>query len=547
MAKVYYPQARVFLTITLDDFTQTEAVSKYRQQLWLVPESVNVVKNPSTQADSFTITFATEDFPFLPSQIIGGQAEIYLFQTDGFDANGVVLGREDVNEIAGPGKTPDGLGAIDINDVRQTSNWPVVVGTFDDVQVEYGDGGRTVTISGQDYTAYLLSRQWPPTEKGGPRRVKPGPRLDKWLQSVLDEADPQLKLKVALSGATEDQIPAIGGGFAVKKNGIAIDQGTKYWDVISKVCWLHGYSVYVDGSFVVLLARKAPSEKPRTDVYTLSWKENISALRASRKMGKEKAPQIIIQSYNPITKKVVYGEYPPGAEVRRKAKLRDKAQDIKVTTAQPKTGAKSKPRGTTQKESEEYLVLPAGEAISDQATLNRMAKDRYELTARGEFKMTVRTSDLKDTAKRTLNSDLSFSEATSSNLLKLKSGDLMFIEFDPFDMDALNGINPEDSSQRIELTDAQRYEYLKGRGYNLDLADFLSLNYNLIDQLRRPFIVSEVQFEYSVSDGIDIEIQLVEAINADPENKDTEAKRADRHPKVKPVPRTRPVPGKVGI
>lgn len=542
MAKVYYPQARVFLTITLDDFTQTPAVDKDRQSLWLVPESVNVVKNSSSQADSFTITLATEDFPFLPSQIIGGQAEIYLFQTDGFDAAGRVLGREDAEPIAGPQKaTSSGL---DINDVRNTSNWPVIVGTFDDVEVEYSDSGRSVTISGQDYTAYLLGRQWPPTEKGGPRRVKtPGPRIDIWLQDVLNEADPELKLQVALSGVLAEDLPKIGGGLAVKKNGIAIDQGTKYWDVISKVCWLHGFSVYVDGTFVVLLARKAPKEKPRTDVYTLSWKENVTAIRTSRKMGKEKAPQVIVQSYDPVTKKVVYGEHPPGANVRRLAKKRDKDQDI-VVKAQDAKKPTRKPRGVTQKSSEEYEVLPANAPISDKRTLDRMAKDRYELIARGELKMTVRTSDLRDTQKRA-NVPGHIGE---QDLLKLKSGDIMFVEFDPFDMDRISGVDPTDASKIVEVTEAQRYEYLKAQGYSLDMSSFLATHYNLVDQLRRPFIVSEVQFDYSVSDGIDIEIQLVEAINADPDpDATTETRRAGRHPGVKKVPRTRPVIGEIEI
>lgn len=521
MAKIFYPQARVAITVTIDDFTNTAPKDKYRQTMWLVPDTVEVVKNPSIQADSFTITFSAEDLPILPSQIIGGQAEVYLFQTDGFDANNTSFSRQYVAPVPPP---PPGV-VMDINEIRDSGNWPIIVGTFDDVSTEYSESGRTVSISGQDYTAYLLAIQWPPTAKGGPRRVKPGPRLDRWVQAMLDEADPDLKLRVALSGAKESEIPDVGHGLKVKRNGIAIDQNTKYWDVISKVCKLHGYTVYMDGTFAVLQLRKGPADGTPPKTFRMGWKDNISALRANRKLGKEKAPQVIVYGYNPNTKEQIYGEWPTGAEVARRAKKRDKDQDIVVknTPATTKSGKSVKPRTKTDKSTQEYIVLHAESPVTDVRRLIDMARNEYELKSRGQSKLTIQTNDLRDSRKQ--------------DLLKVKSGDIMFVHFDPFDLDTLAGM--EGKGTAAEPVEQQRFDYLINKGYSFDMADFLSTQYNLVDQLRRPFIVSEASFSYASDSGIDIEFQLQEAINAGPsvDGKSREEKRADKFPDLPANPR----------
>lgn len=495
MAKLYYPNARVKLNVVLDDYRDTDPDPKDALTFWVLPRSVTVVKNSSNQADSFSITIDSDDFPFLPSQIRSGGAEVYLYQTDGINQEEFMPSRQEVGSLPGPDKsdsifTQDGV--ANLKEIRARSNWPIVVGTFDEVDIEYSEDGRTFQISGQDYTAHLQSIQWPPTAKGGPRRVTPGKRIDRWLQEVLLEVTPSGTLRVALEDISENDLPTVGKGFVNAQNGIAIEQDTKYWDVINKVARLHGLLAYVDGTFVILKGVRGQKAEDKKIVYSLSWKENISNLKVSKELSKERPPQIIVQSYDPKTKKVVIGEYPPGANVRRTASKKDP-----TLTFGGKAGQK---KNQVTKASEEFEVIPAQAAISDVNRLNVMARMIYEQRARGQMEMVVSTSDLAD--------------SLGSDLLKLKADDIMQINFDPFDRNSLTGNDENDPFNSTDVTISDRAEILRGQGYSYDVANYIAANFERLDQLRRPFIVNEVNFDYSVEDGISIEIQLIEAVNA---------------------------------
>lgn len=462
---VFYPQARAILQVTFEGFGGKASEPTI---IPVLPRNVRVHRNSYNQADSFGLTFDAADLPIPPELIRAGSCEIFLFESQErpdkvrlldrrlreIKLNDFRPARDAVDEIAR--ELQRAITVAEFTEGHRAS----IVGLFDESTLEFSSSDRSISIDGQDYTALFSEKQWPPTKKGYARRIKTGARLDRLLNRIIGEADPTGRMKLKLRGVKPKELPVVGKTHAkILKRGLPIESGTTYWDVMYKLAFFAGFIIYVDNLDVVLtLAQRVGTrayERPKQFI----WGKNLSRVLMRRRMGKERAPQIEVLSYDHRKRKPIVVKYPPKDQV--------------VATG----------TGKTKKESE---ALPAV-GIQDRKVLKRMAESFYNLRSRPEMVVDIETRDLQD--------------KHGDDLLSLRNGDLVELRFDPFNQDQLANMN---KSERVQAL------YQKGYGYSV--AEFIADNIDMMNLFNDPFRVREVSYDYDASNGIDIRLELVRSV-----------------------------------
>ena len=330
---LYFPRCKIILGL-FSEF------SKEITSWEVIPENVNIVRNSTKMADSWSLEVSYKDFPVEPESIVTGSAALFLWD-----------GRDNM------------------------SNNPTISGILDSAEVVDDKSGSVVRLAGQDFTALFLETQFKK------KRVSNNIALEKALLGLIKEVDrgPQktLNLVVDLSDEQKDKIPSIGKGSTKtnRRRGFTARRGESYWDVMTRLAQKNGYVLYMRGTNVVLTTpRFAREEALSRKLYSLTWGKNILSVRRERNMGKEKAPQIELRARDDRTKKTLRARFP------KKGKI--------VTTG---VGAKRNERQV------EYVY-----GVRDQETLNRLAEQRYEQLARPEQVVTVTTRELVDDADQSL-------------------------------------------------------------------------------------------------------------------------------------------------
>lgn len=518
MAKLYNPGCRAILQVVLDTFGPDEEDSE-PLVVPVLPKKATIHRNSYRQADSYEIEFDAGDLPFDPRIVRAGAVEIYLFQTDGLEGPGRVLSRKDPladpDQGATKPRTATDTLALDVGGVASKDrftygNKPMIAGLFDRDSLEMSNDGKWVTINGQDYTAHLASLQWKPNPDGTARRIPVGKRIDDLVRELLAEADPTGRLHVDVRGLEDKDLPIVGAGeVRGSKRGIPVDQNTTYWDVIYKIAIRVGLIAYVDGLDVVLSRPKTITDKAVSDIKLLTWGKNLEHLTLERELGKEQAPTIVIKAFDPVTRETITVEYPEG----QLEKTREKhVSEVKVrgtqtrakTTEHHKAKISAKKHGkttTTLRRRDEYQVIPIY-GITDRASLQRIAENRYHLIGKSERRCIAKTRDLRD--------------MRDSDMLNLSAGDAVMIDWDEFNRELLS--NPE-------LPDETKVEHLVSRGFNRATAQLVARRYAQLEGLDRPLRVKEATYEYDADNGIDIELELFDFIVVDGVRSDSGAVR----------------------
>jgi hypothetical protein len=497
-ARIYRPQARAILQVILDGFGDTARDSEI-QVIPIIPKNVTIHVNSYKQADSFELVFDVLDLPFDPQIIRAGAAEIFLFEHAGNADQQRVLDRQHPFSSADPGATRPRdavqtlsleLGTDAARDVFTLGNKPRIVGTFDDVDLELSENGKWVTIKGQDYTAFLAQVQFPPNADGTARRIPVGKRLDTIVDELLEEADPDRQLGVAVRGLDAATLPIVHSEVATNvKRGIPVKQETSYWDVIYKLVERYGFICFVDGLDVVISRPKTITDKDVSQIRRMAWGRNLEHLTMRRHLGKEQAPTIVVRSYVP-GKGTLTAEFPSGT-IDRSGVFKSKGSGgkkrggftfkrrIKETTSVSKKGKVK----TTVRERDEYQIVDV-HGITDQATLQRIAENRYNLLGKAERVLIAKTRDLKD--------------LHGINILDIAAGDAITVEWDEFNLEMLSsGLEP-----------AVKQRHLEARGYQSSVAATIVKHYAILQGLTRPLRFKEGTFEYDVDSGISIEMEL---------------------------------------
>lgn len=493
---LYYPQAHAVIRVVFDGFGENDQDTTPRV-IPVRPTQATVVRNSYRQADSWELSFESEDFPMDPRMVRTGQTEIWLYASRSLENKRLVASHGSLDVPVIPRSLIEASqeeGEVDAISGGRLSGRksekvkrPTIAGLFDEHSIEYSNSGKWVTVHGQDYTALLLAKQWPPLPSGRARKVPIGERLDVLLKRLLVEADSTGRMAVTIEGIRPEDIPVVRANPVGNKRGIPVEQDTSYWDVMYKLTIRHGLILFVRGVEVVLARPYNIGSHNVHRVRHMAWGKNLEQLTMSRKLGMETAPSIIVKGYDEEKRQAVFAEYPQGTL----AKVKEGARTTKTTGGgKTKTG---KLRKTNIKHSEEYQIIPAW-GISDPLILAEMARREFLLKGKNERIVRFRTKDLADLQDK--------------DLMDLGTGDGFVVTIEEW-------IRDQAAIKDSRLGFSQRVSYLESRGYAPAIAKIVAEKYSEIDFLERPLAVREVTYEYSEEDGISIEAELIDFIVID--------------------------------
>ena len=497
--RIYYPAARGILQVVFDGFG-ADARDSDPYVIPVLPKSVVIHRNSYRQADSWEMTFEANDLPIDPQLIRAGAAEIYLFSMPTLDDERRVPSRQfsggedpvHANRRPATGALEVELGMARAKDRFTFDNRPMIVGLFDDHSIEMSNQGKWVTISGQDYTAYLIGKQWPPTDRGTARRIPTGKRLDVWLGDILREADPDRRLTVLTENIRPSELPMVGAGeVRTNKRGIPIEQETSYWDVIYKVVTRYGFITFVRGLDVVITRPKNIHDLASHDVKRLAWGNDVETLKLTRHLGKERVPRIVVKGYDPKRREGITVEYPDGALKKRAKTFKPSASGRTTSTEKIKAATKHRTTKETLRLEDEFQIIPVF-GVSDRAVLRRMAENLFQLLGRSERRMVVTTRDLRD--------------MEGASLMDVTSGDAVEVEWLDFNRELIASPDVPESS---------KFQHLVSRGFNETVARAIASQYTKLLGIKRPMRVREVTYEFDVEDGLSIEMELIDFVVVD--------------------------------
>jgi hypothetical protein len=512
--RVFYPQCRAILQVIFDGYGESARDSEIIV-IPIIPKSATVHVNSYKQADSFQLVFEAGDLPIDPRLLRAGAAEIYMFQAASADESQQVISRRQPLVDADPGaqRRRDSVETLQLEMGTEGSRdrftlgerKPRIAGTFDDSDIELSNDGKWVTIKGQDYTAYLMSIQFPPNPNGTARRIPTGRRLDIIVDELLEEADPDRQLSVDVRGLDPGTLPIVGANeVRGNKRGIPVEQGTSYWDVIYKLVERHGFICYVDALDVVISRPKTITDRDTPQIRRMAWGKNIEHLSLKRHLGKEQAPTIVVRSYDPTTGRTLSAEYPTGQidrsviiDASRGKKKPKVSRRVKESTRKSKKGKVK----TTIRERDEYQIFTV-HGITDLATLTRIAENRYHLLGKAERSVNITTRDLHD--------------LRYADILNVTAGDAFWIEWDEFNRELL--ANPK-------ISEDAKVRHLELRGFNSAIAREVAKRYELLVALDRPLRFKEGSLEWNADDGIKIEMELQDFMVVDGIRSDSGAAR----------------------
>jgi hypothetical protein len=500
VARIFYPAARAILHVVFDDYDADTDAERPEYVLPITPKSATVHCNSYRQADSYELTFDAADLPLDPQLVRSGMAEIFLFELKpGMRAEHMVQSRLMATlEERQAGRPQSSLAALEASDRSEGGrkaftvvDEPRICGLFDEQGIEMSEDGRWVTISGQDYTAWLTAKQWPPTAGGQARKIPLGKRLDKTLEDILDQADPSGRLTLKVEPADMAKtLPVVGAAEAATNGrGIPVEQNTSYWDVMYKLATRYACILFVRNLDVVLARPKNLDERAVVNAVHLAWGHNIAHLSLKRHFGLEKVPRIELHGYDTRSRKTVIVSYPaPGAVTQGSKKdpvLKNKAKKTARTKVLPRSGL-----APQIKDEDNYQIIPVW-GHADRVELMRAAETLYHLLGHAERQLVAVTHDLADLS------------AEPQSMLTLNVGDAVEVSWQ-LDRELLIG-----------MSDEERFSYLVRRGYGPDIAQVIARHFTQLVGQQRPMRVHEVTYEFSVDAGLSIEVALSDFVVVD--------------------------------
>lgn len=495
------------MTVILDGFETGPGSADQPAVIHVLPKTATIHRNGYQQADSWEVEFDYLDLPFDPQLVRAGQIEIYLYDANGLNAETAVLSRQ-FAQVSKSNRGPDAtdIAAVDIGvaakDAFTEHNKPDIAGLFDDHSFEFADGGKWVSLQGQDYTALLIAEQWKPLPNGRARRIPVGQRLDKWADAILAEADSAGHLGTVIKDIDPSTLPIVGKAeVANHARGIPVQQNTSYWDVIYKTVTRYGFICYIDGHDLVITKPKNLDNIAEHDIKNMAWGNNLTNLRFTRHLGKQKVPRVVIMAYNDGAKnaadRLLTIQEPDNSPSHKESVMKKtpskkttQTETIKAASAH-KSARPQAPKTSTVKVTDEFVIIPV-HGISDKDALRNAARTLRTLIGRGERTIVATTRDLVD--------------LDGKGILKLTAGDAVQIHWQDFNQEMLG--NP-----KVPM-DA-RVQHLVSRGFQPAVAQVVAAGYDKIIAKQRPLRFREGTIEFSTDDGIKIEMELVDFVQVD--------------------------------
>lgn len=481
MSQVYYPQCRVTLSVVFEGFGAgqrlvngladpfTEDTAPMIVQV--IPKASQVNLTGYKEADTWSLTFDAKALPFAPDIIRSVAVEIYMF-----DAKAVFPSEQELWALS-------------------SEENMLVTGLADNTEITYSGDGREFTLDGRDYTALMLDKHWDPRT-----RVSVGKPVSVVVQEIVDLSTGATKhggRTLTVEYVSEKPEPVIGQYRSkTNKKGIPVKdaQASNAWDVIYKLCLTEGLIVFVRGWKVIITDPQTFTLQNANKVRKVAYGRNLSNLKVSRKLGKEKVPQIAVTSYSSKKRKPIKAVFP--------------------------TEKDPAPTGIGTKKDEVLNFEVDG--VDDEVSLRRYAEAMYNNLARGESKIEFSTKSLTDLSdEQSLDANSFDLVARGLDMLKLRAGDPVVIGFDPFNEQVMESSSPE-----------QRYQYLISQGYSASVAEIVATEYERLDQFQRPFYVRDVGIAWAHKEGITIDVEAINFVSVARDDKTATADPAATSRKV---------------
>jgi hypothetical protein len=417
----YYPRCQALLSVVLDGRGAPDTEPLLVEA---TPISATVCRNGYHEADTWSLEFDARALPFDPDLIRSAAAFVYMFAADGLD---------DRREWAVP-------------------DYEMIRGLVDEGEISLSEDGQVVSMDGRDYTGLLLDAEWDPR-----KRIPFGGPLDQTIQALADAAAPPgNRARFEVEWGSLDAPPVTGASRrSTKKKGLWVKPGKSYWDVIYELAISHGYVAYVVGESILVRDPNTQTRGALELAPKLVYGRNLDSMSASRRLTKEKVPQVRMSAWDPVTRQRIEVNYPERGEV--------------VTN------------GLGQKK-DEIVNIPAPAGVKDRETLRRVAKVRHADMARAEAVYRAETIHLES--------------LDGQDLLRLQAGSPVSIHFDPFNSEQMRALSP-----------AQRAEHVIALGYSPRLAAFLADRFDRLEQFKQPYYLRSAEYRWSIDDGLTIAIE----------------------------------------
>jgi hypothetical protein len=421
----YIPRCHALLSAVLDGRggPDTEPL-----MLEVQPQEASVSLNGYHDADTWAIQFDARSLPFDPELIRSAAVVVYMFAAETVD---------DDREWAVP-------------------EFEMIRGLLDEDKLSISNDGKTVSLSGRDYTGILLDTEWDPRN-----RIPSGKPLDTTVQAIADAAAPKgtrQRFQVAYESIGNPVPPIVGAAHrSTKKKGLWVKPGKSYWDVIYEMVLHHGLITFVEGERIVITDPRTQTAVSAAAAPRVAWGRNLSSLEVTRKFAKERVPQIQLTAYDASSRKQISVTYPANPKA--------------VTTG---IGTKKN----------EVMFLPGPGSVQDRATLLRYAQVRYDNMARAEAVYRFET--------------LALEALDGEDLLRLKAGSPVRIGFDPFNQEEMR-----------TLSVAQRIEHMRALGYSPKLSAFVANYFERIEQFRQAYYTRQADYKFSTTDGLRVAVEAV--------------------------------------
>lgn len=431
---IIHPRCAATLSVVFDQ--RRTGITSKPLLIEVRPRNASVSVNGYHEADTWNMEVDSQLFPFDPDSVASVAARIYMWNSRGDDSPGY--------------------------------NWAVdknlmTVGLTDDVKGVLVTEDGNVKLTGRDYTAVLLDKIWEPKNK-----VPSGKPLDETVQGIADAAAPAgTTARFGVEWRAKEPPPVSGGLMrSTKKKGQWVKPGKTYWDVIYDLVVAHGFIVYVTstttmGATIVITDPQTQTQESLASAPRIVYGRNLSSLEVTRKLsGNEKVPQIVIVAWDPKTRKEIKVTYP------------EKRNTIVDGFAVKK---------------DDQMFFPAPRGVVDRDALLRYARVRFYHLGRTETEYKIGTKFMEVD-----------SPAGEVDLLRLRSGAAIGVQFDPFDRRHLR-----------TMTVAQRVDYIVGMGYQPRIAQFIADNIEGLTQFEQPYYLNKAKFDFDEDDGVDVEMECV--------------------------------------
>lgn len=323
------------------------------------------------------------------------------------------------------------------------------LGIVTDPERSADDSERSVTIKAQDFTTlFLESKPYPP--EGIPTYSMD---LEECWNLILDHTggkdtagnwfkSAELLRGALLPSGIESWPPSLSEcvGKGNLKDKIQVKPGTDAWAVWQHCVGMLGLISWIDGDNVIVST--STNLYSRDDPALMVWGHNIRSIRERRNCtlaGKK----IALVSYDPMTGRVLHAFAP--------------------VAPKDKKGARKQMKSSGDAAGQDAFLTFEFNGVSDQGTLDRIARRVYEERSRQELEGTIITEEMwTDTLK-----------GETVDLLSLGSGQDIYISLDEATMNGLS----------ILSDIGKRTEWLLGRGYERSVAEILARNEGALSKL----------------------------------------------------------------